>query len=214
MDNRRKPSSQPVEIWQIEAAMNKVALLMKSDDAFASIFKRLENELHDARAAQAGQLDVQARAAAFANYYRVRKRKSDNLNSEIVETPTDSSSQTSVLKSDADYKDAVSEINRLWLSEKGSADADLLELLALLVTDYESRHAKAIDADPIELLKANMELMGRTEKDLSKLFGSRSQASGILDRKRLLTKDMIYLLTIDWKLPAERLVVPYDLDPD
>jgi HTH-type transcriptional regulator/antitoxin HigA len=53
---------------------------------------------------------------------------------------------------------------------------------------------------------------GRTQADLATLFGSRSRASEILNRKRALTLEMIHKLHEEWKIPAELLIRPYKLD--
>jgi HTH-type transcriptional regulator/antitoxin HigA len=47
---------------------------------------------------------------------------------------------------------------------------------------------------------------------LAKLLGSRSRASGVLNRKRPLTLEMIHKLHNEWGIPAELLIRRYKLD--
>jgi HTH-type transcriptional regulator/antitoxin HigA len=54
-----------------------------------------------------------------------------------------------------------------------------------------------------------MEMTGRTQADLASLLRSRSRASEILSRRRLLTLSMIHKISRERHLPAEVLVQPY-----
>jgi HTH-type transcriptional regulator/antitoxin HigA len=110
-----------------------------------------------------------------------------------------------------DHRAALRRIEELWNANPGS-DAELeLDLLVDLVEHYEDRHFPITAAEPIDLIKAHMEMTGRTQAELGRLFGSASRASEILNRKRALTVDMIYKLSTEWGIPADALVVPYHL---
>jgi HTH-type transcriptional regulator/antitoxin HigA len=54
-----------------------------------------------------------------------------------------------------------------------------------------------------------MDLTGRTQADLTRLFGSSSRALEVMNRKRGLTVDMIRKLVAQWRMPAETLIAPY-----
>jgi HTH-type transcriptional regulator/antitoxin HigA len=111
-----------------------------------------------------------------------------------------------------DHAAALREIDRLWGAEVGSDDGDKLDLLATLVESYEERHFPLGEADPVETIRIHMEMTGRTQRDLAELFGSASRASEVLNRKRALTMDMVHKLNKAWKVPAEALIAPYELD--
>ncbi|GGE79511.1 transcriptional regulator [Stappia taiwanensis] len=117
-----------------------------------------------------------------------------------------------IIKTKAEYEAATAEIERLWGAEANTSDGDMLELLMLIVEDYETRNSVAIDADPVSLLKAHMEATGRTQSDLAELIGSASRASEILNRKRSLTKEHIFKINTKWKMPANLLIAPYELE--
>jgi HTH-type transcriptional regulator/antitoxin HigA len=116
------------------------------------------------------------------------------------------------IKTDADHKEALKEIDRLWNAAEGSPEGDRLDVLVTLVVAYEERRWPIeAEGDPIEIIVAHMDVTGRTQADLAGLLGSRSRASEVLARKRALTLDMINKLHGEWGIPAELLIKPYKL---
>ncbi|MGH8547448.1 MAG: ImmA/IrrE family metallo-endopeptidase [Methylococcales bacterium] len=88
----------------------------------------------------------------------------------------------------------------------GSADADRLELLTVLIEDFEKRHFPFQAPDPIEAIEFRMVEQGLRQRDLVPLLGSRSRVSEVLARKRPLTVQMIRSLSIGLGIPLETLV--------
>lgn len=113
------------------------------------------------------------------------------------------------IRTDDDLTAALARIDALWGAAPGSPDGDELDVLVDLVEHYENRHFPIAPMEPIELLRAHMETTGRTQADLAALLGSRSRASEVLHRKRVLTVDMIHRLSSEWHIPAGCLVKPY-----
>ena len=109
-----------------------------------------------------------------------------------------------ILKNEADYDAALSEIEKLM--EGAAPDADRLELLALLVHDYEDKHYQIDMPDPVEAITFRMEQMGLTRKDLERYIGSRSKVSEVLSGKRRLSLSMIRALHEGLGIPAEVLL--------
>ena len=110
------------------------------------------------------------------------------------------------VKTEADYESALEEIDRLWGSPEGSAEGDRLDVLLVLVENYESKH-HAIDLpDPIEAIKFRMEQMNLTRKDLEPLIGSRGRVSEVFNRRRSLSLPMIRRLHRSLHIPLESLV--------
>jgi HTH-type transcriptional regulator / antitoxin HigA len=81
----------------------------------------------------------------------------------------------------------------------------------LIVWVYEERKLPIPEMDPIDFLKAHMEMTDRTQADLAALLDSRSRASEVLNRKRALTVDMIHKLSRERGVPSDPLVRPYHL---
>ena len=115
------------------------------------------------------------------------------------------------LRSDMDHAAALTEIERLWDAPEGSQDADTLEVLAILVEDYENTFWPIPKASPVEILKFAITDMGRSQKELAELLGSRSRASEFLNGRRRLTIDVAHKISMAWHIPAQLLVAPYDL---
>ena len=113
-----------------------------------------------------------------------------------------------------DYKAALQEIENLWDAPAKSARADRLEVLALLVEQYEREHHPVPDVDPVELIEHVMESRGLVRKDLEPMIGPRGRVADILNRTRPLTLEMIRRLVSELEMPADVLVKPYSLRED
>jgi HTH-type transcriptional regulator/antitoxin HigA len=112
------------------------------------------------------------------------------------------------INSELDYKAALSEIEKLidLPAHAGTAEADRLNLLTLLVQDYEQKHIESRTPDPIEAIKFRMEQMNLAPRDLVPLFGSRSRVSEVLSGKRPLSLAMIRALHKGLGIPAKALL--------
>ena len=102
----------------------------------------------------------------------------------------------SVIKNDTEYRDALEQIEILIDSnvQDDSAKADELEVLALLVENYESSAFHRSLPSPIEAIKFRMEQQNLSQRDLVPYMGSRSKVSEVLSGKRPLTLSMIRAL--------------------
>jgi HTH-type transcriptional regulator/antitoxin HigA len=115
------------------------------------------------------------------------------------------------IRSRKDYQAALVEIERLWEAKEGTAEADRLEVLSLLVEAYERQHEPIADPEPIDFLLHVMEARGLTRKDLEPYIGSRARVAEVLNRVRPLTLDMIRRLSGGLDLPADVLIRPYEV---
>ncbi|UWR53654.1 transcriptional regulator [Phaeobacter inhibens] len=115
------------------------------------------------------------------------------------------------IRSDDDLDAVLARIDQLWGASPETSDGDELDVLCDLVEHYENRWYPVEPIEPIELLHMHMTATGRVQADLAELFGSRSRASEVLNRKRALTVDMIHRLSSVWNIPAECLVKPYQV---
>jgi len=115
------------------------------------------------------------------------------------------------IRNKKEYQEALAEVEFLWDAPARSAASDRLDVLAMLVENYERRHFPIIDPDPIEFLGHVMESRGLTRKDLEAYIGPRGRVADILNRTRPLTLEMIRRLADGLQLPAEVLIKPYRL---
>jgi HTH-type transcriptional regulator/antitoxin HigA len=114
------------------------------------------------------------------------------------------------IRTEADHRAAVQEIERLWDAQEGTEAFNRLDILATLVDAYEARRWPVAELDPVDTIKADMELNGRSLGDLVQIIG-KNRATEILRRRRPLTLAMIRKLHKAWHIPADRLVGEYDL---
>ena len=75
--------------------------------------------------------------------------------------------------------------------KKGLPEFEELELLLLLVKDYEDRHYPIPAPDPIEVIKLKLEEKGLKQKDLEHIIGSKGYVSQVLSGKKELTLKMV-----------------------
>ena len=110
------------------------------------------------------------------------------------------------IKTEADYKEALSEINQLWGAEVDTPRGDKLDVLLTLVEAYEDKHHAFNPPDPVEAIKFRMEQLSLSRKDLESSIGSRGRVSEILNRKRDLSLKMIRQLHHNYNIPLESLI--------
>jgi len=112
------------------------------------------------------------------------------------------------IKTHTDYENTLERIYFLMQTspEDNSPEFDELQILSVLVEDYESKNYCIPAPDPIEAIKYEMERKGLTKKDLIPVLGSFSRVSEILNRKRKLTLNMIKNLHTTFKMPYEMLL--------
>src|SRR6266508_1049597 len=113
------------------------------------------------------------------------------------------------IKTKRDYQAALKRAEQLWHAAAGSTEADALDVLTLLIADYETRHFPIVDPDPIQFLEYVMESRGLTRKDLEPYLGSRARVAEVLNRRRPLTIEMIRKLHSGLGISAEVLIRPY-----
>ena len=100
----------------------------------------------------------------------------------------------------------MKQIKALWDSPEGSQEADLLEVLSILVEQYEKNHYPIEPLDPVDAIRYVMDERGFNQKDMVSYFGSKERVSEILARKRPLTLKMIKMLYREMGIPASTLL--------
>jgi len=112
------------------------------------------------------------------------------------------------IRTKADYKAALAEVERLWGAKSGTPKGDRLDVLATLIDAYETQHYPMDPPDPIDAIQFRMEQQGLTRKDLEPLIGTRARVAEIMTRKRNLSIDMIRRLHEQLGISAEVLIRP------
>jgi len=105
-----------------------------------------------------------------------------------------------------DYQKALDRIEDIFDAKPGTKEGNELEILGILVDEYEKKHFPIEDPKPVEAIRFRMEQLGLKQKDLAKILGSKSRASEILSGKRSLSLRQIKLLYKKLGIPAEILI--------
>jgi len=116
------------------------------------------------------------------------------------------------IRTEADYDEALADVERLWGAKSGTPEGDRLDVLTTLIDAYEAKHYPMDPPDPVEAIRFRMEQQGLTRKDLEPMIGPRNRVADVLNRKRSLSIDMIRQLHIRLGISAEVLIRPSRLD--
>ena len=113
-----------------------------------------------------------------------------------------------LIKTEADYDTALRRAEDLIAHdpEPASTEADELELLTLLIQEYERSAIDIPTPDPIAAIEFRMQQQGLRQRDLIPIIGSRSRVSEVLSGKRPLTLQMIRSLGSGLQIPLDVLL--------
>lgn len=112
------------------------------------------------------------------------------------------------IRTEADYEEALREIERVWGAREGTAQGDRLDVLTTLVEAYEQKHFSIDAPDPIEAIRFRLEQHGLDHRALVGVIGGRSRVYEVMKRKRALSLAMIRRLHQRFGIPAEILIRP------
>jgi HTH-type transcriptional regulator/antitoxin HigA len=115
------------------------------------------------------------------------------------------------IKTDEQYHEALAHVYELMQQDtsEGSAASDELEVLSILIKEYELVHYPIPSPNPLEAIRFRLDQMGISETELGDILGYRSRKSEILSGKRKLSLAMIRKLNEVLHIPAEVLIQAY-----
>jgi HTH-type transcriptional regulator/antitoxin HigA len=113
------------------------------------------------------------------------------------------------IKNELDYNKAIERLEQLFDAKEDSQDADELEVLSILIENYEEKQYPIEYPDPIEAIKFRMDQLGYKQKDLVEVIGFKGRVSEIMNRKRKLTLEMIRSLSKTLSIPSDVLLQDY-----
>lgn len=116
--------------------------------------------------------------------------------------------QVKIIKTDQDHEQALSRLMSLMDSNPrtGSAEENELEVLALLIENYEKHNFPIDKPDPIDAIRFRMEQQGLRQKDLIPYIGSAPKVTEVLSGTRKLSINMIRKLSQGLGISAEILI--------
>ena len=113
------------------------------------------------------------------------------------------------IKTESDYKQALQRLEVVFDAKPNTKDGDELEVLGVLIDNYENIHSPIDLPDPIEAIKFRMEQLNYSNHDLAQIIGLKSRVSEILNKKRKLSINMIRKLHDALQIPTDVLVQKY-----
>jgi len=115
------------------------------------------------------------------------------------------------IKNEHQYQDALARVYMLMQEDikPDSKESDELEILSILIKEYENEHYPIAQPNPLEAIRFRLDQMNMSESELSEILGYRSRKSEILSGKRKLNLAMIRKLTEKLHIPAEVLIQAY-----
>ncbi len=117
-----------------------------------------------------------------------------------------------LIKTEKQYQTALSRVDEIFEAKKNTPEGDELEVLILLIEDYEAKHYPIEPPnDPIESIKFHLNRLGLKQSDFVKIIGHKSTASEILNKKTPLSLKNIRKIHAALDVSLESLVQPYDL---
>lgn len=113
------------------------------------------------------------------------------------------------IKTSEDYHQALQRLEEIFDAPKNSEMGDELEILGILIDNYENENFPIELPDPIEAIKFRMEQLDYSQSDLANIIGLKSRASEILNKKRKLSLEMIRNLHDRLHIPTDVLIQVY-----
>ena len=95
--------------------------------------------------------------------------------------------------------------------KKNSIESDKLELLSILIQQYEKENHPIDPPHPIDAILFRLDQLNMKKSELSRILGTRSRTSEILSGKRKLSLSMIRKLNTELDIPAEVLIRDYQM---
>ena len=95
--------------------------------------------------------------------------------------------QIKPIKTEQDYQQALKRLEEIFDAKTDTKDGDELEILGILIENYEEEHFPIDSPDPIAAIEFRMDQMGMDQQDLTRIIGLKSRTSDLLNRKRPLS---------------------------
>ena len=87
-----------------------------------------------------------------------------------------------------------------------SPDGENLQVVLLLIKQYEDRYYPIPKPDPIEAIRSKMLDLGLKNKDFVGKIGSKGYVSAILNKRKPLTLELVRLFHTELGIPADILL--------
>ena len=111
------------------------------------------------------------------------------------------------IKTEKEYEIVLKQIENLMNCKKGSKEEELLEVLSILVEDYERINYPVLPVNAVEAVKYYLEENNLRQSDIAIYFGGKARVSEFLAGKRRLSLKVIRNLYQNLDIPVESLIM-------
>lgn len=126
----------------------------------------------------------------------------------LIDMGIDEMSQLKVINTEEEYETELTRLGALMDENPapGSEDSEYINVLAVLIENYENQHFYIEPPDPVDAIKFRMDQMGLSNKDMIPYLGSKARVSEVLNRKRPLNLTMMRSLRDGLGISADTLL--------
>ncbi|WP_218355075.1 helix-turn-helix domain-containing protein [Alteromonas lipotrueiana] len=118
-----------------------------------------------------------------------------------------------IIRNSEEYRKATDYLDDL-LSSGDQDNDDLIDIMTLLISNYEKEHFDIGLPDPVSAIEHRMDQQGLSRKDLIQYMGSQSRVSEVMNGKASLSLSMIKNLHEGLGISYEVLMQDQKLEPD
>lgn len=112
---------------------------------------------------------------------------------------------------ESEYRTAIARFEEIYTVTRDDPDYREMQLLALLINEYEKKQGDLPDVDPVEMIKIRMKEFSLSAADLARVYGDKGTVSKVLNYKQPLSLTMIRKFSNLLRLPADVLTREYVL---
>jgi HTH-type transcriptional regulator/antitoxin HigA len=108
-----------------------------------------------------------------------------------------------VLNTEHDYNNASLRLMEIFHATPNTPEGDEMQLLLVLIKDYDERHYVMPALNALEVIKIKMKELGLKNKDLEHLIGTKGHVSAVLSGKKEITLKTAQKLKNYFSIPAD-----------
>ena len=113
-----------------------------------------------------------------------------------------------IIKSEIEYQKYLDWVDEMFDNNVSpeSPDGEKLQVVLLLIRQYEDQHYPVPKPDPIVAIRIKMDELGLKNKDLVGKIGSKGYVSAILNKRKPLTLELARIFHNELGIPADILM--------
>jgi HTH-type transcriptional regulator/antitoxin HigA len=113
-----------------------------------------------------------------------------------------------IIRSEKEYQEYLDWVDKMFDKQvvPETSEGDKLQIVLLLIKQYEDRHYPIPKPDPIDAIKSKMVDLGLKNKDFVGKVGTKGYVSAILNKRKPLTLELARLFHNELGIPSDILL--------